>query len=76
MCKSECLQLFRLLDNYLKKRTQTKNKKHGEDVLGVPSKYVYNSLKHDLKHLDKEIKGIESRLLDLVKKSNNTNLAC
>ena len=53
--QSECLQLFRLLDNYLKKRTQTKNKKHGEEVLGIPSKYVYQSLKRDLKHLDKEI---------------------
>ena len=72
--QSECLQLFRLLDNYLKKRTQTNNKKHGEDVLGVPSKYVYNSLKRDLKHLDKEIKGIEVRLLDLVKKDQHHQL--
>src|SRR5690606_6366688 len=38
--QSECLQLFRLLDNYLKKRTQTKNKLHGEEVLGIVSKYV------------------------------------
>ena len=30
MFKAECLQLFRLLDNYLKKRTATKNKIHGE----------------------------------------------
>ncbi len=56
--QSECLQLFRLLDNYLKKRTQSKNKKHGEEVLGIPSKYVYRSLQRDLKHLDKEIKGL------------------
>jgi len=72
--QAECLQLFRLLDNYLKKRTQTKNKKHGEEVLGIPSKYVYGSLKRDLKHLDKEIKGIESRLLELVKQDQQHQL--
>lgn len=72
--QSECLQLFRLLDNYLKKRTQTKNKKHGEEVLGIPSKYVYRSLKRDLKHLDKEIKGIEARLIELVKQDQQHQL--
>ena len=72
--QAECLQLFRLLDNYLKKRTQTKNKKHGEEVLGIPSKYVYGSLKRDLKHLDKEIKGIEARLLELVKQDQQHQL--
>ncbi len=72
--QSECLQLFRLLDNYLKKRTQTKNKKHGEEVLGIPSKYVYRSLQRDLKHLDKEIKGIEARLLELVKQDQQEQL--
>jgi transposase len=71
---AECLQLFRLLDNYLKKRTQTKNKLHGEEVLGIPSKYVYGSLKRDLKHLDKEIKGIEARLLALVKQDQQQQL--
>ncbi|WP_458627094.1 IS110 family RNA-guided transposase [Winogradskyella sp. PC D3.3] len=72
--QAECLQLFRLLDNYLKKRTQTKNKKHGEEVLGIPSKYVYQSLKRDLKHLDNEIKGIELRLLELVKQDQQHQL--
>jgi len=38
--QSECLQLFRLLDNYIKQRTATKNKIHGEDILGIPSKFV------------------------------------
>ena len=33
--QSECLQLFRLLDNYIKHRTATKNKLKGEEVLGV-----------------------------------------
>jgi transposase len=65
--QSECLQLFRLSDAYLKKRTATKNKIHGEDVLGVPSKFVYRSLKRDLKHLNKEVAGIDQRLLELVK---------
>ena len=72
--QSECLQLFRLLDNYLKKRTQTKNKKHGEEVLGVPSKYVYRSLQRDLKHLNKEIAGLENRLLELVKQDQQHQL--
>ena len=45
--QAECLQLFRLLDSYVKKSTQTKNKLHGEEVLGLPSKYVYSSLKRD-----------------------------
>jgi transposase len=72
--QAECLQLFRLLDNYLKKRTQTKNKLHGEETLGIPSKYVYQSLKRDLRHLDKEVTGIESRLLDLVKQDQQHQL--
>ena len=72
--QSECLQLFRLSDAYLKKRTATKNKIHGEDVLGVPSKFVYRSLKRDLKHLNKEVKGIEDRLLELVKQDQQKQL--
>ena len=72
--QSECLQLFRLLDNYLKKRTASKNKRHGEEVLGIPSKFVYRSLERDLKHLNKEVKGIESRLLELVKQEQQNQL--
>jgi len=72
--QSECLQLFRLLDNYLKKRTATKNKLHGEETLGIPSKYVYRSLKRDLKHLKKEVTGIEERLLELVKQEQQHQL--
>ena len=72
--QSECLQLFRLLDNYLKKRTATKNKLHGEDTLGIPSKFVYRSLNRDLKHLNKEVKGIEERLLELVKQDQQQQL--
>ncbi len=72
--QSECLQLFRLLDNYLKKRTATKNKLHGEETLGIPSKFVYRSLKRDLKHLNKEVTGIEERLLELVKQEQQHQL--
>jgi transposase len=72
--QAECLQLFRLLDSYIKKRTATKNKIHGEETLGVPSKFVYRSLKRDIKHLNKEIAGIEERLLSLVKKEQQQQL--
>jgi transposase len=65
--QSECLQLFRLLDSYLKHRTATKNKIHGEDVLGIPSKAVCRSLRRSKKHLDKEIQLIENRITSLVK---------
>lgn len=72
--QAECLQLFRLMDSYLKKRTATKNKMHGEQILGIPSKFVYRSLKRDRKHLDGEIAGIEGRLLSLVKKEQQHQL--
>ena len=72
--QSECLQLFSLLDNYIKKQTATKNKKKGEEVLGIPSKFVYRSLNRDLKHLEKEIKGIETRLLELVKQDQQVQI--
>lgn len=73
--QAECLQLFRLLDSYLKKRTATKNKLHGEEALGIPSKFVYRSLERDKKHLDKELSGIEERLLSLVKKERQHQLS-
>lgn len=63
----ECLQLFRLLDVYVKKGTATKNKIHGERTLGIPSRIVYGSLKNNLEHLGKEIQVLEGRLLELVK---------
>lgn len=72
--QSECLQMFRLLDNYLKHRTATKNKLHGERVLDIPSKFVYRSLKRNLNHLNKEIISIESRLLELVKQDHQQQL--
>jgi len=72
--QSECLQLFRLMDSFIKKRTATKNKLHGEEVLGTPSSWVYRSLKRDKKHLDKELKGIEQKLLSLVKQGQQQQL--
>ncbi|MFC0521968.1 transposase, partial [Mesonia maritima] len=72
--QAECLQLFRLMDSYLKKRTATKNKLHAEEVLGIPSKYVYGSLKRDINHLNKEVKRIEDRLLELVKQDQQQQL--
>lgn len=72
--QAECLQLFRLLDNYLKQRTATKNKLHGENALGIPSKFVYRSLTRHLKHLDQEIKALESRLLELIKQDQQEQL--
>lgn len=72
--QSECLQLFRLLDTYLKQRTATKNKIHGEAVLGVPSKFVHRSLVRNKKQLDKEVEAIESKILSLVKEDQQEQL--
>ncbi len=72
--QSECLQLFRLLDSYLKHRTATKNKMHGEEVLGIPSKFVYRSLRRNRKQLDGEIEGIEAKILSLVKEDQQHQL--
>lgn len=70
----ESAQLFSLLDTYLKKRTATKNKIHGKEVLGTPSKTVIRSLKRNKKHLDKEIKAIETKLLEIVKSQHQQML--
>ncbi len=72
--QSECLQMFRLLDVYLKQQTATKNKIHGEESLGIPSRFVYRSLKRHLKHLKQEIELLESRLLELVKQDQQHQL--
>jgi len=72
--QSECLQLFSLLDSYLKQRTATKNKMRGEEALGIPSKFVYRSLRRNRKQLDREIKGIEEKLLSLIKQDQQQQL--
>ena len=65
--QAECLQLFRLLDSYIKHRTVTKNKLKGEEILSVPSKIVYRSLNRNLNHLNNEVLDLDFRLLELVK---------
>ena len=72
--QAECLQLFRLLDIYVKQSTATKNKIHGEKTLGIPSKTVYSSLNRNLKHLKKEVVLLETRLLELVKQDQQHQL--
>lgn len=72
--QAEALQLFRLVDNYIKQRTAIKNKLHGEKALGIPSKTVYHSLTRSLNHLNKEIEGLQGRLLELVKKEQQEQL--
>ena len=72
--QAECLQLFRLMDNYKKQLTAIKNKLHGEAVLGRPSKMVYHSLNRTKKHLEKEIKALEQKVLELVKKEHQQQI--
>lgn len=72
--QAECFQLFRLLDSYQKQRTATKNKIKGEESLGKPSKTVYNSLKRNLRHLDREVEMLEDKLLELVKQDQQQQL--
>lgn len=72
--QAECLQLFRLLDIYIKQTTATKNKIKGEEALGKPSRFVYQSLKRTLRHLTKEISALEERLLELVKNEQQEQL--
>jgi len=67
--QQECLQITRLLDVYTKQSTMLKNKIHGEEVLGSPSKYVLGSIKRILKHLKNDILKLEEKLLILVKKT-------
>jgi transposase len=63
----EFLQMTRLFSVYTKQSTMLKNKLQGETVLGNPSKLVVGSLKRSLKHVQKEIKTLEEKLLILVK---------
>jgi transposase len=66
----ECLQITRALSVYTKQSTMLKNKLHGEDVLGDPSKAVVRSLKRSFKQLEKEMKTLEDKLLVLVKQEH------
>ena len=73
--QQENLQISRLLSTYTKQSTQIKNKIHGEEVLGHPSKIVVNSLKRQLKSLQKEIKKLEECLEINVKKEHQESLS-
>lgn len=66
----ESYQLVRLLDSYQKQTTVLKNKIHGEQALGEPSKAVIRSLQRSLKYIKEEVKKVELRLDKLVKKDN------
>lgn len=72
--QAECLQLLRLIDVYLKQSTALKNKIHGEQVLGNPSKTVYHSLNRSLKSVKLEINLLETRLTELVKEHQQVQL--
>ncbi len=72
--QQESLQLLRLLSIYSKQSTQLKNKIHGEEVLGKPSKAVLLSLKRSLKHLKREIEVLEKVLQENVKKEHQESL--
>jgi len=71
----ECLQMSRLLDVYTKQCTMLKNKVHGEEVLGKPNRAVVRSLKRSLKHIEKEMEGLERELLAMVRKVHGDVLA-
>ncbi len=47
---------------------------HEKETLELPSKFVYRSLRRNRKHLDKEVKGIEEKLLSLVKQDQQRQL--
>lgn len=64
--QQECLQITRLLSVYNKQKTMLKNKIHGENVLGIPSKLVLRSLKRALKAIEKEMLLLEESLLKII----------
>ena len=72
--QQDSLQISRLLSVYTKQSTMLKNKIHGEEVLGHPSKIVVQSLKRHLKNLQKEIKKLEVALENNVKKDYKESL--
>ena len=72
--KMESLQISRLIDVYIKQSTAIKNKIHGEEVLGIPSKLVYKSLKKSLSNLQKQLNELESHLIELVKQDYQETL--
>jgi len=74
--QTECLQMARLLDVYTKQCTMIKNKLHGEEVLGNPSRAVVSSLNRSKKHIEKEMAELEKKLLMTVKRAHQEVLTC
>jgi transposase len=72
--QQECLQIVSLLSVYTKQSTMIKNKLHGESVLGEPSKLVVQSLKRQLKLLQKDIEKLELALESKVKTEHQESL--
>lgn len=72
--QQESLQVLRLLSIYTKQSTMLKNKIHGENVLGIPSKLVIQSLKRQLNSLQKELKKLEVALENNVKMEHQESL--
>ena len=72
--QQKCLQLLSLVDTYQKQMTMIKNKLHGEKVLCVPSKDVFQYLNQTLKHLQKQIVKLELKLEILVKQEYQKEL--
>ena len=72
--QAESFQIISLMGIYLKQSTALKNKLHGEKTLGLPSKIVYHSINRALKVIQKEIQILESKLLELVKEHQQTQL--
>ena len=71
----ECFQIMRLVNAYFKQTTALKNKIHGEGVLGNPSSVVVRSLNSSLKSLQKEIKKLELKLIELVREEHQDLLS-
>lgn len=69
-----CLQLVRMIEFYKKKSISLKNKIHAEKTIGRPSKAVYHSLNRSLKSIQKEIKLLESELLQMIEKNQKKQL--
>lgn len=70
----ESRQLLSLLDTYTKQSTQLKNKIHGEEVLGKPSKTVIQSLQKSIKFNEKEQGKLEARLMEIVEEEHKALL--
>ncbi len=72
---SEVRQLLSLLDMCQKQSMQLKNKIHGEQTLGVPSKLVLKLLKTSLNNLKKGVDLLGDKLEEIIKEEQGDLLA-